>query len=791
MGIKHLPPNKKLLYRQALSAPSSIDNDALSNLYASQANRKFLNLPIAPLVGIYYYGKKHYDSLKLVTKRKKTEAKYAYKIEKTNRAKKVENYQFRKQKKLERIDDRIANGNTIMQWGEAVSIYDSNNVEETINRFKSYLLNQGYFTPTIAPKIITINKLVNVSYKIIPGTPYIIDSIEIQTKDTAIFSLLQKSKKQGNLKKGDRYISDNFSKERERIDNLLKDNGYFDFSRQYVEFEIDTSYLKNRHVSVLVIIRDPQDNENHKRFTLDSINFNIAPSEASNRPRLFQKYRNTNFFYQQREYNLKILNQRVQLKPNAPYSRTNTLNTQRQLANLEAFRFVNINYDTSNRKFVANIFTSLLDRYEWSNEVGINVSQGFPGPFYNLNFKKRNIFRGLENFDLNGRIGIEGVASATDQLRALTSTEASLNASLVFPQFLLPLNEEYQLKIARYNPKTRITTGFGFTDRPEYRRSSSNVSATYTWQHKQSNFYSLSLANLSIINSTIKLDEFQNLLDLQDQLGNFSLSNSFRPSFVSSILFSFTWNPDNYGNSDKNSNFLRASLESGGNIFNLVDPSPITKQGLAYFKYFRVGLDLRQLTVISKNLVLAKRLNGGMAYSYNETKSLPYEKFFFAGGSNSVRAWRPRRLGPGSFKPPLSENPTGDGLFNYQIEQPAEILLEGSIELRQKLFGFISGAMFIDFGNVWTIDERKTTDENQGSSKFKFNTFYTQLGVGTGLGLRFDFSFLILRFDAGIKVYDPARDKQDRFVLDDFRFFGPFGTTKEPVIYNIGIGYPF
>src|SRR5690606_8875407 len=140
-------------------------------------------------------------------------------------------------------------------------------------------------------------------------------------------------------------------------------------------------------------------------------------------------------------------------------------------------------------------------------------------------------------------------------------------------------------------------------------------------------------------------------------------------------------------------------------------------------------------------------------------------------------------------------------------EKPGEILFEGSMELRSKLFGFVGGAIFVDAGNVWLFSqqtrENPDTGEQEpvpGNSKFRLDSFYKELGVGTGFGLRFDFTFLVLRFDVGIKVYDPGRPKEERFVLDDAKFFKPFATRtpeggytnyREPVIYNIGIGYPF
>ncbi|HNC13900.1 MAG TPA: BamA/TamA family outer membrane protein, partial [Cyclobacteriaceae bacterium] len=165
--------------------------------------------------------------------------------------------------------------------------------------------------------------------------------------------------------------------------------------------------------------------------------------------------------------------------------------------------------------------------------------------------------------------------------------------------------------------------------------------------------------------------------------------------------------------------------------------------------------------------------------------------YFFAGGSNSIRAWRPRRLGQGSFKPDVSSDIAQDGYFNYQFEKPGDILLEGSVEIRKKIFGFVEGAVFVDAGNVWTFKPLDDNNEDKGNSQFNLNRFYREIGVGTGFGLRFNFSFLILRFDVGIKAYDPARDSGDRFVLPKMRFFRPYTQYNEPVIYNIGIGYSF
>jgi hypothetical protein len=807
LGTKHLKENQKRLTRQSVKAPSYIDAEALRDLYAQTPNRKFLGLPIYHLVALYYWGERNYNQEKYIQKKEKVEKKFDARIAKTSSQRKINNYQFRKQKKIDRLNSFIESGNHRMQWGEPVAVFDSGLVEITINRFKNYLFSEGYFQNKVTTRINAVGKFVNVVYRVETAAPYIIDSIFYRIGDSSVYKIIKQYENESLIKRGERYREENFTKERERIDLLLKDNGFYDFSRQYVDFPTDTSWLGHRKIAVMVQILEPAKRGYHKQFVIDSVKFTTdAGAIKPGQTRQTKIYHDIQYRYFDNHYSLKILTERLSLAPENLYSRTKTFSTQRQLANLDAFKFVNINYDTSGGKFIANIFTSPLNRYEWTNAVGVNVTQGFPGPFYSVNFKKRNIFKGLENLELNGRIGIEGVASATSALNVYKSTEAGANAALVFPQFIWPFREAAQMRFGKLNPKTRLSLGYTYTDRPEYRRTSSTISNTYTWQNQKTTQYSLALTNISFINSQIKSEEFRKLLqDLNDQ-GNYNIQRSFLPSFVSSMIFGITWN-HNYGSLDKNSVFIRGQFETGGTSLNFINPDIITRHGLQYFKYLRGNFDFRRSRILNKWVTMAYRFNSGVAYSYDSKNSLPYEKFFFAGGSNSIRAWRPRRLGIGALPPRLSTNPKADGLYSYQFEKPGEILLEGSVELRTKLVGFIDGAIFVDAGNVWLFQQQTILDPATqelvpvaGNTKFQAGTFYKEIAVGTGFGLRFDFTFLILRFDIGIKVYDPARDPGSRLVLQRARFFKPYAIQsadgsysnfKEPVIYNVGIGYPF
>lgn len=808
IGTRYLEKNQKLLYKQSIKAPKSLDIRGLNDVYVQKANRRFFWV-FNSLTWMYYWGLKSFNKESswpirskndFIRKKDKKEQKFDRKIAAAKSQRKINNLRFRKQQKMDAFTFKIENGNLPMQWGEKVSVYDSANTKATVDKIDAYLFNHGYFLGRTRSEKTEKKKKVNVRYILAPGQPFLYDSIFYSVADSAVMKLIKQSESQRKVNVGDRYDQKKLSDERDRIDLLVKDHGYYDFSKQYIDFQVDTAYGHHHTIAMQIIISDPTNHASHKVFRVDSIYFttDATVKNSGSLKRQSAIYNDIKFKYFTDQYSKKILANRVFIHADSLYSRSNTFSTQRQLANLDIFKFVNINYDTSGGKFIANIFTSPQDRYSWTNEAGVTVTQGFPGPYYSLSFKKRNIFHGLEIFELNGRFGFEGVASATQIGNIYKSTEANVNSSVTFPQFLFPLGKA-AVRFGRFNPKTRLLAGYTFTDRPEYQRSNVTVSGTYTWESsKRTRQYSFTLINLQVIQSTTDSLFNATLQNLRDTQGN-NLINSFKPSLVSSMIFDMTWNPNNYGNAERSSHFIRLRAESGGTLLNFYTPTYATERGLQTYQYIRLGLDFRKKKIIDRNTTLAYRINSGVSYSYGGNNALPYEKYFFVGGSNSVRAWRPRRLGIGSYPPVLSANPASNGLFNYQYEKPGEILLEASIEWRQKLFGFVNGALFIDAGNVWSFTQANApvaseTTANwagQGNTKFFVDKFYKEIAIGTGFGLRFDFTFLVLRLDIGIKAWDPSRADGDRFVLNKFSFTKPYGTDREPVIYNVGIGYPF
>ncbi|WP_185094448.1 translocation and assembly module lipoprotein TamL [Marivirga tractuosa] len=788
VGTSYLKKDEKLLYKQRIKGNENISSDRLDDLFTQKANRRILLLPISPYVAFYEIGKQFYNKDQIEQQKEQVQESLSERIkmarehEKFAKASRLERKLNRKSDKL---STKLEDGNILMRWGEPLAIYDSAATERTKDQIKLFLESKGYFDSKVDYETSERglkDRRVTVTYKIEENEPYFIDTVFYDVGDDKVMmSVLVGGARNRLVKPGDIYDQSKLTSERERIETLMKNNGYYTFSRQFVEFNVfrdpDTTAL-----GLEVLINRPQDALQHKRYTLDAVNFTTdVNTQLGGVKRTVEKFNSINYSYYKYSYKKRILDQRVFLRPGEYYSLEKTLNTQRQLANLDMFRFVNVKYDTAGGDFVANIFTSPLEKYQLSNEVGVNVNVtfGLPGPFYNVSLKNRNPFGRVEIMELSGRLGFEGVANLSDQTDVTTATEARANLSFTFPHFLFPFGTQLKSRFALLNPKTKTGLGFNYTKRPEYIRSNLNGSYGYSWQNKKRWIFDLTITDINLIESDLQ-DDFREALDEQATFGR-QLSRSFLPSFVSSSSINISKNFNNYGQANSRASFIKFFVETGGNLLNInAISNNINDDSLAYFQFLKASVDYRTYIPYGRESTFAYRFHIGAAKPYGEFSRglLPYEKYYFAGGSNSIRAWAPRRLGPGSFVETDEE-----GNFIYNFERPGEIILETSIEVRRNLISFLDGALFVDAGNVWSFSEN-----DEPGSDFKLDRFFNEIAIGTGFGLRIDFSFLIMRFDLAFKLYDPARETGERWTIDEWNL----GTRDNygPAL-NIGIGYPF
>jgi Omp85 superfamily domain len=784
VGTKHLKEGEYLLYNQKVEFADEHLRSELNKELVEKSNSRIWFLPISTYTYIYYEGLKTYDTAKYELKKLKVANKYQTKMSVPGLSeKKANRFKKRQNKKLSKLNKKIDEGNLLMRWGEPIVVFDSTKVEKSRKNMEVYMKANGWFLSEVDYKVNFEIKLARVNYVVKPGPRYTIDSIFYDIADSTVKKLVLSNQDESLLKKGSPYSQNNLSNERTRLDELLKNNGYFAFTRQYIQYRVDTT-IGNKQVAVQLRILQPGNLPNHKSFIIDSVKFAVdAISIAKGSRRKTFTYKGVNYNFFDRIYSEKVLASRIHIKPGEPYSKQNTLNTQRELAGMDMFKFVNINYDSTANNFLANVFVSPLPRFTWSAEAGLTVTQSLPGPFAHVSLKQRNVFKTLGIFEIIANVGVEGVAAASNPNAVLASLEAGGNLSLTFPRFFLPLSDENKLKLGFYNPKSIIKGGISFTDRPEYTRSTLSIANAYTWQPDKNKMFDFKFIDIALV-KTNKLDSayLERLQDLEANGNN--LINSFLPSFVSGQRLTRTVNINNYGQGFNNSSYFSLMVEPGGTFTNLWARDVFARDSLEIYAYFKLDTDYRKVVSGGRKKSWAFRIRSGIAVPYGQNGLLPYEKYFFSGGSISNRAWKQRRLGPGSYNH-IEEN----GNVSYQFEQQGEIILESSIEYRQRLIGFLQWAAFVDAGNIWTIKE----DNARPGSQFKFSKFYREIAIGAGLGLRFDFTFLIMRFDVSAKIVDPARPLGSRFILSSGFYNEPFNDPKftEPIIYNLSIGYPF
>lgn len=788
-----------LLGTSKIKGNKTVKSSELEALIPQKPNRRFLGLPIFPYLALYRVFNINYSREKEQRKLQEITEEYQQKtVEYQNDQKKLKKIDKRYGRKLTKAKRRVEEGNRFMRMGEPPVYFEEANAAKNAEKMKGYLFNKGFFKNTVSYSKDTSNRRVRITYKIQENRPTIIRSLYYKVNDPVIDSMLTVNHKYSFFKPYQRYDGQNFEQERMRIESLMLNNGYFGFSRQSVSFLVNDTIKAtgadtlSQLVDLVIRVDNPTRFTRHKAYSIDSVSFEVVNGLNESAPQKEStSYQGISYSFSARRYSPKILDSKIRLRPGQIYSRQNERDTQRQLTLTDQFRFINYSFD-STKTGLKTVFKAIpLDKYQISADIGLNViQQQAPGPFANLSYKIRNVFNGLENFEISLRGGIEAVSGFNAARKLYRSEEFSLNTSLIFQQLLFPVGA-IRYKVGSFNPKTQLGVGFNYINRPEYTRTGVKSALTYTLQPSVKAYYSLSLIDLNILNTTYMDSDFAKLLDTLQTQGNY-LKNSFRKSFVSDINFTFVYNTNPIITTPVKAQYLRFAFESGGTtlgifpgqkkwINDIFAPKGKDADTLQFFQYLRWNLDYRRYWPINSRTSFVARINTGGVHGYGLSSVPPYEKYFFAGGSNSLRAWLPRRLGPGASAPRITSG-------NLSIEAPGEFLLEGNLELRGHLFHFfgdVNYAVFLDAGNVWNFKKSGATT----TGELNWKTLGKDIAVGSGVGVRYDFQYFVLRFDFGFKVYDPYRQN---FVLDKLHLGKLFDTSRQNFLnLNLGVGYPF
>ena len=737
---KHLKPNELFLKKNKVSVDSrKLDSDEINAIIKQKPNRKIL--------GVFRYHLGVYNA-------------------------------FNKK-----------NTTTFKDVGEPPVVYDSTLTIRTAKQLKLYCNNKGYFDSKISHHIKTKRKKTKVTYNIEAGEPYKIKKVDYKIDDDGIKSLIIDIIMKSSLLPGKTYDIDLFESTREHVKTLMRDEGYYYFTKDYIKFKVDSTIgdkgiAVQMHISKQKIKAEETDSiyeVPHKKYYINNINMYITNDFKNKNLYNFDttKFKRTTIHYDgDLKYRPRMLNHTIAFKKEELYLLRDQKSTYKHLSELRLFKNVNISFeDIGDNKLNANIFLTTAKKKSFAIEgIGTN-SGGNLGIEGNLIYNNKNLFRGGEKFTIRLNGGLEAQQLINDEQEdfrflglPFNTFEIGPEFSIEFPRFLLPIKLDRFSR--RANPKTRVTYLFNYQKRPEYTRNLSQATFGYFWSESKYKRHVINPINISVIN----LNPSNDFQDRLNEETNPFILNSFQDHFINSTSYSFIFNSQKV-NSRKDFQFFKFDIEFAGNIqhaynrltdkpYDNIETESYNVFNIRYAQFIKTDFDLRFYEQ-TKATALVSRLNVGIGKPYGNLNVLPFEKSYFGGGANDIRAWQARSLGPGSISDSLTQN---------SLNQIGELKIEGNLEYRFDITKLFEGAAFIDAGNIWLLSK----DDERPNAEFKASRFWRDLAVGVGVGLRLDFNFFLIRFDLAAKLKNPSTETPEKFDL----------IWRKPTL-NLGIGYPF
>lgn len=656
------------------------------------------------------------------------------------------------------------------------------------NIIENYSENKGYFNAKASYDTVSKNKKAQVIYTLRPGSRYLIDGVKFQKDSTLVNQEIQGLTKRTFLKNGKPFDLDVIKAERERIDNGLKERGFYYFHPDNIIVQADSTVSKNHKVELNVKLKDNTPDLATQQFSIDKVivfpNYNIQDVKEGKYSIPMDKDSLSKYAFDdiyvidpQHKFKPKIFDRALYFKKGDLYNRSNHNLTLNRLISLGVFKFVKNEFivsDSLSHKFDA--YYLLTPRQIQSlrlEALGRTNSANYAGSELNLNWTHRNFFRGAEQFKaaIFGAFDFQmgGSQDANNIFRA------GANAQLSIPRIVAPFRFHSS---SEFVPRTNITLGYEFQNRTKY-YTLNNFTASfgYLWKENARKEHDLKVIDITLVSPANVTEEYK-----IKSAENPAMQRIVDRQLIFGPTYSFTYT--NTMLPKTNTVYYKGTLDLAGNITGLATGADVKKDkekkifGIPFSQYVKIENDFRFYHKFTEKSSLATRFIGGIAYPYGNSEFIPFSKQFFSGGSNSIRAFRARTLGPGSFDPRTLEPGT-------YFDQSGDIKLELNAEYRANLYKFLNAAVFVDAGNIWLLHD----DKDRPGAKFS-KDFLNEIAVGAGVGLRLDFSILILRLDLAMPLRVPYYQKGDRWAFDKINF-GDSSWRKDNLVLNIAIGYPF
>lgn len=652
---------------------------------------------------------------------------------------------------------------------------------------ENYSENKGYFNAKATYDTVSKNKKAQVIYTLRPGARYLISNVKFQKDSSLVNTEIQNLSNKTLLKNGNPFDLEVIKSERERIDNGLKEKGFYYFSPDNILVQADSTISKTHKVELNVKLKENTPELATEQFGIDKVivfpNYNIQDVRKGKysvpmNPDSLSKYAYGDMYVidPQHKFKPKIFDRALYFKKGDLYNRTNHNLTLNRLISLGVFKFVKNDFvvsDSLNHKFDA--YYLLTPRQIQSlrlEALGRTNSANYAGSELNLNWTHRNFFRGAEQFKASIYGAFDVQMGGGDNSQNLF--RAGTNVQLSIPRIVAPFRFNSS---SAFVPRTNITLGYEFQNRTQfYTLNNFNASFGYVWKENARKEHDLKVIDITLVSPANVTDLFREQATTPASQRVVDQQLIFGPTY--SYTYTNTMLPKT------NTIFYKGTLDLAGNITGLVTGANVKNDkekkifGIPFSQYAKIENDFRFYHKFTEKSSLATRFIGGIAYPYGNSEFVPFSKQFFSGGSNSIRAFRARTLGPGSFDPRTLDE-------NALLDQSGDIKLELNAEYRANLYKFLNVAAFVDAGNVWLINY----DKDRPGGQFSKN-FLNEIAVGAGVGLRLDFSILVLRLDLAMPLRVPYYEKGDRWTFDRINFGDP-SWRKDNLILNIAIGYPF
>lgn len=664
--------------------------------------------------------------------------------------------------------------------GEPPVLFDSTQAAASAALMSGYLRNRGFLFPSVeySWRAVGLQKRkVQVEYRAVSGPLYRIDSVLFPFDSSAVTQLVWYSKQKTTLQAGDAFDTDLLAAEQQRILREFQDNGYYTFRKEWIRFLADTT-VGEHGVQVFVTLAI-SDSLAPKQYRIRQVR--VYPDYDARfelRQTVFDTtaYHDLLFLSAQRFIELPVVSDALFLRPGGMYSRRDYECSLNRLSDLNVYRFASARFVEADSALLDAIFLLQPARkHQVSAEFDVGNVENSLATGVRLSLLSRNVARRANRIDLSGLAGIQVPVVRPDSL----FYNLSLQLRYAMPRFAFPFVHPV---ISCYNnPITTITLNASLYEQTGY-YTLRNIGAGYSMEWKEVDFplkrYILPLLRFSYVYPSYSA-AFGERLEL-DPLLKASFSNQFINSLGGAFVYS-----NQRPKEQRNFTYLRTEAETAGNLPFLMSILVLRQSipedgsfsifGVDYSQYVRLSADVRQYLHFNYGRQLVLRLSSGVGYAYGNSRVMPYVKQFQVGGTSSMRGWRVRSLGPGSYV---------DTTFSYS--STGDIMMEGNAEYRFSLAGPLRGAVFADAGNVWLM----RADSLKEAGVFRPETFYKQIALSTGIGVRFDFSYFILRFDLATPAYAPGAPEGERWRLRYFYLIRD-GRINRDINLQLAVGYPF